>query len=75
MPDEPRFLSSNDISPFDIAEYKEEISKLTAERAWYYEWNGRDNKWAKLNENDPNPPTTLKPGKFDGQIVEVQRTK
>lgn len=40
----------------------------------YYEWNENDNKWVKLRENDPEPnQLELPTGKFDGQIIEVER--
>jgi hypothetical protein len=75
MTDEPRFVSSSEISPFAITNYKYTLLTQILGRAWYYEWNEQDQKWGKLNEHDPEPPTTLPPGKFDGQIVEIPRIK
>lgn len=72
MPETPRFISSSEVLPFDIDSYKTKILAQIIGRAWYYEWNDREQKWGKLNEHDPEPPT-LAPGKFDGQIVEVPR--
>lgn len=69
-----RFISSNEFAPFDLSDYKYEETILMLNRAWYYEWNSKDQKWVKLNQNDPEPPT-LKPGRFDGQIVEILRDK
>ncbi len=71
---EPRFVNSSDLSPFDIADYKYSQVAQVLGRAWYYEWNDKDQQWAKLNERDPAPPADLKPGRFDGQIIEVPRT-
>jgi hypothetical protein len=35
----------------------------------YYEWNARETRWMKFNEDDPEPPTDLRPGTHDGEIV------
>lgn len=67
-----RFISSNDLAPFDVRYYKYEMMSAMLARAWYYEWNDKDKNWIKLNENDPEPPD-LQPGRFDGQIVEILR--
>ncbi len=75
MADTPRFISSSEVSPFDVHITKFAMVVKIIGQSWYYEWNDRDQKWAKLNEHDPEPPTTLPPCKFDGQIVEVPRTK
>ena len=37
----------------------------------FYEWNMAAQKWVKLMDRDPEPPANLKPGTFDGQIIEV----
>ena len=38
----------------------------------YYEWNQADKLWVKLRDADPDPDqTSLAPGKFDGQIIEI----
>ena len=38
----------------------------------YYEWSRSENKWLKLVDTDPEPPSELQDGKFDGQIIEVE---
>lgn len=59
---------------FDLEPFKHEALPHVVSTSYYYEWNDQDKTWAKFNAHDPEPPTDLKPGKFDGQIAEVSRT-
>lgn len=68
---EPHFIDSSDVSPFAIDDYKSGPDPESQRLSRYYEWNDKNQQWAKLNEHDPTPPADLKPGRFDGQIVEV----
>jgi hypothetical protein len=71
MPDD-RFISSGSISPFDVDKYKGgNPQRLFVNKSFYYEWNAIANVWAKLTEDEPEPPTNLPIGKFDGQIIEL----
>ncbi len=38
-----------------------------------YEWVESENRWVKFFDNDPEPPVDLPPGKFDGQIIDVEK--
>lgn len=71
---EPHFIDSTEISPFELTTYKEYATAESLGNTLYYEWNERDQQWAKLSERDPDPPTDLARGRFDGQIIEVPRT-
>jgi len=37
-----------------------------------YEWIEADKKWSTIFDGDPDPPSNLSPGKFDGQIIDVK---
>lgn len=43
-----------------------------ATTAIYYEWSKPELRWMKTREDDPDPSPGLPPGKFDGQIIEVE---
>jgi hypothetical protein len=57
-----------------IAPYKvyEPAALNLAHNLTQYEWIETEQKWVKFFENDPEPPTDLPPGKFDGQIIDVE---
>jgi hypothetical protein len=38
-----------------------------------YEWVEQEQQWIKFFEDDPDPPDDLPPGKFDGQIIDVEK--
>jgi hypothetical protein len=62
----------SDIIPLGI--YKGlKLTPQLVPRANYYEWNSIEEQWTKLNDKDPDPPTYLPAGKFDGQIIEISK--
>lgn len=38
-----------------------------------YEWVESENKWVKFFDSDPEPPSDLPAGQFDGQIIDVEQ--
>jgi hypothetical protein len=66
MPD----LDSEPLVPLTLYVHKFSVIQSLA---IYYEWNAKDQKWMKLNDDDPDPPADLEPGRYDGQIHEVPR--
>lgn len=61
---------ADEINPQTGPDVKQMSFKLLT-NSYYYEWDGSE--WKKLNDNDPDPPGDLPPGKFDGQVTEVPR--
>lgn len=66
-------FNDEELNPFDIVysykSYTIFVQSLGDIR--YYEWNTSSAKWEKMNPGDPDPPTDLTPGLFDGQIIEI----
>jgi hypothetical protein len=57
----------------DVYKYNYSLDIPPQSLGIYYEWNGKDQKWMKLNDEDPDPSTQLEPGQYDGQIIEIPR--
>lgn len=55
----------------------QDISKipqlLLASAAVYYEWDASKHSWEKMLDADPEPPSDIPDGKYDGQIVEIRQ--
>ncbi len=66
------YTVSDDLSPFDVDGYKYIPQRLALMPSYYYEWDGTS--WTKMNAEDPEP-FNLPTGSYDGQIIEVPKTK
>jgi len=46
---------------------------LVVDEFTQYEWVARENRWSTIFDGDPEPPSNLPRGKFDGQIIDVEK--
>jgi len=75
--DYSQFLTNNQFIAFDASKYHHHHHHNDPHAAFssrvFYEWNAKLKKYTKFKDEDPDPPNDLPPGKFDGNIIEVDR--
>ena len=69
-------MNEEELAPFAQTAIKvgpESAFSVIDSRFVQYEWVEEEKKWIKFFASDPEPPEDLPPGKFDGQIVDVEK--
>ena len=64
---------ADEVRPFQLTAIKRPALLSLDSNAYQYEWVEDEQRWVKFFDEDPDPPDNLPPGKFDGQIIDVQR--